>query len=42
MFFENSPLFKKFNDTLYYFQIEHVIDLKYKNKPDSIILKKEF
>ena len=42
LFFEKSPLFKKYNDTLYYFQINHVVERKHLNKPDSIILKKEF
>lgn len=42
LFFENSLLFKKFNDTLYYFQINYVVERKHLNKPDSIILKEEF
>ncbi len=42
LFFEKSLLFKKYNDTLYYFQIDYVVERKHLNKPDSIILKKEF
>lgn len=42
LFFEKSLLFKKFNDTLYYFQIDNIIDRKNINKADSIILIKSF
>lgn len=42
LFFEKSLLFKRFNDTLYYFQIKHIIKREYANMPDSIILKKCF
>ena len=41
-FFERTRLFQMFNDSLYYFQIEHIIDRSFKNMPDSIILRKHF
>lgn len=42
LFFDKSLLFKKFNDSLYYFQIEYIIEREYANLTDSIILKKSF
>lgn len=40
LFFDNSLLFKKYNDTLYFFQIDHFKTIVY--RPDSIIIKKHF
>lgn len=42
LFFEESPLFQKYSDSLYYFQIDILKDRSYKNMPDSIILRKYF
>lgn len=42
LFFDQAKLFQKFNDSLYYFQIDILKSRAYKNMPDSIILRKSF
>ena len=42
LFFERAPLFQKYSDSLYYFQILMFHSRAYKNMPDSIILRDHF
>lgn len=42
LFFDNSLLFQKYDDSLFYFQISIFRSREYKNMPDSVILRKSF